>query len=96
MQAVCRAEIVDDPAGKLEILRAQLGRLDRGLADPAGHHRRLPGIRGLRLAVQRVDGKFKYGGNVDEAHRRHVADRLAERGAPGDAAARGHLLRRLG
>nr|BFE77509.1 hypothetical protein GCM10020093_001100 [Planobispora longispora] len=29
-----------------------------------------------------MDGKFKYGGNVDEAHRRHVAGRLAERGAP--------------
>jgi transcriptional regulator len=95
VQLVCRAEIVSDADGVLEILRAQLSRLDGGLADPHEHSRRLPGIRGLRLAVQRVNGKFKYGGNVDEAHRRHVADRLAERGGPGDAAARGHVLRRM-
>ncbi|MFB9719702.1 FMN-binding negative transcriptional regulator [Planobispora longispora] len=98
VQLVCRAEIVTDAAGKAEILRAQIGRLENegALVDPAEHERRFAGIRGLRLAIQKVDGKFKYGGNVDEAHRRHVAGRLAERGAPGDAAARGHLLRRLG
>ncbi|RGA03018.1 FMN-binding negative transcriptional regulator [Microbispora triticiradicis] len=96
VQLVCHAEIVDDAEGKAEILRAQLARLDDGLADPAEHRRSLPGIRGLRLAIQKIDGKFKYGGNVDEAHRRYVAERLAERGGPGDEAARGHLLRRLG
>ena len=35
-----------------------------------------------------VRAKFKYGGNVDAAHRLAVAERLAERGGPGDAAAR--------
>ncbi|NJP23538.1 FMN-binding negative transcriptional regulator [Microbispora hainanensis] len=96
VQLVCHAEIVDDPDGKLGILRAQLAHLDHDLADPAEHHRRLPGIRGLRLTVQKINGKFKFGGNVDEAHRRYVAERLAERGGPGDRAARDHLLRRLG
>ncbi|MBP2704313.1 FMN-binding negative transcriptional regulator [Microbispora sp. RL4-1S] len=96
VQLVCHAEPVDDPAGKLEILRAQLADLDHGLADPAEHHRRLPGIRGLRLAVRELRGKFKYGGNADEAHRLYVAQRLAERDGPGDAPARAHLLRRLG
>ncbi|MFC4060073.1 FMN-binding negative transcriptional regulator [Planomonospora corallina] len=97
VQLLCHAEVVTDADGKLEILRAQIADLEPGgaLADPAEHARRLSGILGLRLTVQKVDGKFKYGGNVDEAHRRHVADRLAERGGPGDAAARRHLLRRL-
>jgi transcriptional regulator len=43
-----------------------------------------------------VTGKFKYGGNVDAAHRKAVAEALAARNGPGDAAARAHLLRRLG
>jgi transcriptional regulator len=42
-----------------------------------------------------MTGKFKYGGNVDAAHRTAVADRLVERDGPGDRAARRHLLRRL-
>ncbi|MBG0817536.1 FMN-binding negative transcriptional regulator [Planomonospora sp. ID82291] len=98
VQLVCHAEVVTDPEGKLDILRAQLARLEPegALADPSEHARRLPGILGLRLTVRKVEGKFKYGGNADEAHRRHIAERLAERGGPGDAPARAHLLRRLG
>ncbi|GAA3445964.1 FMN-binding negative transcriptional regulator [Planomonospora venezuelensis] len=97
VQLVCRAEIVTDAEGKAEILRAQIGRLEPegALADPVEHERRFAGIRGLRLTVQKVDGKFKYGGNVDAEHRRYAAERLAERGGPGDAAARAHLVRRL-
>ncbi|WP_433256029.1 FMN-binding negative transcriptional regulator [Streptosporangium sp. CA-135522] len=98
VQLVCHAEVVGDAEGKAEILRAQLARLevDGDLVDPAEHRRLLPGILGLRLTIQKVSGKFKYGGNADEPHRRHVADRLAERGGPGDAAARRRLLRGLG
>ncbi|GAA4236914.1 transcriptional regulator [Streptosporangium album] len=97
VQLVCRAEVVTDPDGKAEILRAQIARLevDGDLADPAEHARLLPGIQGLRLRIERVSGKFKYGGNADEPHRRHIAGQLAERGGPGDAAARRHLLRAL-
>ncbi|GII05394.1 FMN-binding negative transcriptional regulator [Planobispora takensis] len=97
VQLLCHAEVVTDAAGKAEILRAQIAQLEGGdaLVDPAEHERRFAGIRGLRLTIRRVDGKFKYGGNVDEAHRRHVAGRLAERGGPGDAAARARLLRGL-
>lgn len=47
-------------------------------------------------ALTDVRAKFKYGGNVDDAHRLAVADRLAERQGPGDLAARAHLLRRSG
>ena len=34
-----------------------------------------------------MSAKFKYGGNVDEPHRRAVVERLQERGGPGDDAA---------
>ncbi|MEU1878650.1 FMN-binding negative transcriptional regulator [Streptosporangium sp. NPDC020072] len=98
VQLVCDAEIVSGAEEKAEILRAQLARLeaDGALVDPSVHGRRLRGILGLRLRIREVVGKFKYGGNVDEAHRRHVAERLAERGGPGDAPARARLLRGLG
>jgi transcriptional regulator len=95
-QLTCDASVVDDPEGKLAILRRQLGALEAELptADPSVHVRQLPNIRGLRLAVREVKAKFKYGGNVDLAHREAIADRLAARSGPGDAAARGQLLRR--
>lgn len=96
-QLVCTAEILDTPEATLDVLRRQLAAYepDVGHADPEVHARRLAGIRGLRLRVDDVVGKFKYGGNVDAAHRTAVAERLARRSGPGDAAARGHLLRRL-
>lgn len=94
-QLRCDASIVDDRDAKLAILRRQLAALepDSGHADPAVHERKLPGIRGLRLAIRDVSGKFKYGGNVDQPHRGAVAERLQSRGGPGDEAARTHLLR---
>lgn len=97
VQLIARATVVDDPAAKAAILRTQLAVEEpgSGAADPSeAHERRLPGIRGLRLEVTEVRAKFKYGGNVDDAHRAHVADRLAARGGPGDAAALEHLRRR--
>ncbi|MER7131391.1 FMN-binding negative transcriptional regulator [Streptosporangium saharense] len=98
VQLVCDAEVLSGAEEKKGVLRAQLRRLEAegALVDPSAHERQLRGILGLRLRVRTVSGKFKYGGNVDEAHRRHVADRLAERGGPGDAAARARLLRGLG
>jgi transcriptional regulator len=96
VQLTCTATVVDDDEGKLAILRTQLGVLEPtgGAADPSVHLRKLSGIRGLRLAIRDVTAKFKYGGNVDVEHRLAVAGRLDQRGGPGDAAARGHLLRR--
>lgn len=97
VQVVGEATVVDDEEGKLDILRRQLGAYEpeTAHADPSVHRRRLTGIRGLRLWVREINGKFKYGGNVDAAHRLAVASRLAERGRPGDAAARAHVLRRM-
>ena len=98
VQLTARAEVIDDDGGKAAILRRQQGAVDAGgqWVDPAEHGRLLDGIRGLHLHVTDVRAKFKYGGNVDRAHRMAVAERLRERGGPGDAAARAHLIRRLG
>jgi transcriptional regulator len=98
VQLVCDAAVVDDVDGKVAILREQLATQQPGIdvADPAVHGRKLAGIRGLRLAIREVTAKFKYGGNVDVEHRLAVAEHLADRGGPGDEAARDHLLRRTG
>ena len=93
VQLIGTAEIVDDFDAKAEILRTQLAVTEPGsdAADPAEHGKRLNSIRGIRIAVREVRAKFKYGGNVDVEHRSAVAGHLAERDAPGDAAALRHL-----
>lgn len=96
VQLIADATVIDDDEGKAAILRTQLNvtEPDGGAADPLEHGRRLNSIRGLRLAVRDVRAKFKYGGNVDDAHRAAVAEQLTERNGPGDAAALTHLRRR--
>ncbi|MCW2735620.1 FMN-binding negative transcriptional regulator [Nocardioides sp.] len=91
----CTAEVLTGEV-LLEVLRTQLAHFEpgSGVADPSVHTRKLPGIRGMRLSVDAVAAKFKYGGNVDDAHRARVAAELAARDRPGDAASRAHLLRR--
>jgi len=97
VQLTATAEIIDDPADIAALLRLQLADLEPGSGrnDPIGDPRPLGQIRGLRLRPTEVRGKFKYGGNVDPAHRLAVAENLAARDGPGDQAARAHLLRRL-
>jgi transcriptional regulator len=87
------ATVIDDRNGVAAVLRRQLAALQPTLAvaDPLEHGRRLEGIRGLRIDVERVRAKLKYGGNVDEAHRTAVAHHLRERGTPADLAALQHL-----
>lgn len=96
VQLIADAAVIDDADGKAAILREQLGSTEpgSGAADPLEHGKRLNSIRGLRLAVREVRAKFKYGGNVDDAHRAAVAQHLAQRAGPGDAAALTHLRRR--
>jgi transcriptional regulator len=93
-----RVEVIEEPDALAALLGRQLRRLqgDVVVAEPAVAHRaRLAEIRGIMLHVELVDAKFKYGGNVDEAHRRAVLARLEERGTPRDAAAAAHLRRRI-
>ena len=84
----CTATLVEGDE-LLEVLRTQLSHFEpgSGVADPAVHARKLPGIRGLRLTVEDVRAKFKYGGNVDDAHRARVLPGLP-------LGARTQLLRR--
>lgn len=96
VQLIGTAQVIDDQDGKAEILRTQLATTEpgSGAADPADRGRQLNGIRGIRISVRDVRAKFKYGGNVDDAHRTYVAERLTQRSGPGDAAALRHLRRR--
>jgi transcriptional regulator len=93
VQIVGRVTIVDDAEGLADILRSQVGDLEEpgALADPTVHTRRFPAIRGLRLSIDDVRSKFKYGGNVDAEHRATVAAKLRRRGHPGDEAAAEHV-----
>lgn len=95
-QLVGDAEVLANDEDTLTVLRRQLSVLEpgSGVADPSAHERRLSGIRAIRIRVREVIGKFKYGGNVDDAHRAAIADRLSQRQGPGDAAALHHLQRR--
>jgi transcriptional regulator len=102
IQLLCTAEVVDDPEQKAEILTAQLAHFEPSGSTrrpPSTTHetdrRQLPGIRGLRLHVEEVRAKMKYGGNKTAEHRTAIAAHLEERDGPLDAVAREHLLRRM-
>jgi len=98
VQLAGRAEVLAAPAAIAALLRRQLGALQPGVevADPeAAHPQKLGSIRGVVLHVERVTAKFKFGGNVDEAHRRSVVARLEDRSRPGDRAAAQHARRRI-
>jgi len=101
VQFVCRPTVVDDPQGKAEILAAQLadfqhegGHAEVGV-DSEPYGRMLPGIRGVRLAVLRVDAKFKYDDSNPVDHRERVIGYLQERGRGPDAGAARQQRRRL-
>ncbi len=72
--------------GQAEILTAQLadfqpeGRHAAVAPGTAPYGRMLPGIRGVRLTVLRVDAKFKYDDANPVEHRERVIDRLEQRG----------------
>ena len=98
VQLTGRVEVIEEPDALAAVLGRQLRALQGGVevADPATEHRRrLAAIRGLVLHVESVEAKFKFGGNVDQAHRRAVLARLEERASPRDAAAAAHLRRRI-
>lgn len=96
VQLTGEAVVHDDPAEVSGILRRQLAALepDGDYVDPLEHGAMLQAIRGIYLEVTEVRAKFKFGGNVDQSHRDHVAARLARRQGPGDSAALEQLSRR--
>ena len=94
LQLHCRAEVIDDPAAKAAILARQLDHFEpehstrvRPSPEVESDRRQMPGILGLRLTVDHVRAKQKYGGNKSPEHRERIADALAERGGPMDAEA---------
>jgi transcriptional regulator len=92
------AEVRAEASAIAAVLRRQLAVLQPGvpIADPEeAHVARLRSIRAVVLTVDDVLAKFKYGSNVDEAHRRAVIERLRQRGGPGDLAAAAHTEQRL-
>ncbi len=92
------ARVLSDPAEVATVLRRQLGALqpDLAIADPlVAHEAQLRTIRGIRITVENVRAKFKYGGNVDVEHRRAIVGRLEDRGGPGDLAAARQTSRRI-
>lgn len=101
VQFICRPVVVDDPPGKVEILTAQLadfqpeGRHGEVAVDAAPYGRMLGGIRGARLAILRVEAKFKYDDDKPTEHRERVNARLEERGRGLDVAAAHQQRRRL-
>jgi transcriptional regulator len=101
VQLLGEARVHDErvaPGSVAEILRRQLSvfQPEVAVADPSeAHAAKLVGILGIEIRVSQVLAKFKYGGNVDAAHRRAVVARLNSRGGPGDDAAAEHVLRRL-
>lgn len=101
VEFVCRPTVVDDAQGKVDILSAQLsdfqpeGRHAAVSVDAEPYARMLPGLRGLRLEVLRVDAKFKYDDSNPVEHRQRVVAYLEERGRGFDAGAARQQQRRL-
>ncbi|WP_051969804.1 FMN-binding negative transcriptional regulator [Kitasatospora azatica] len=101
VQFDCRAEVLDDPAAKAEILNRQLAHFQPETPEARvvpGEHPygpQLSGLRGLRLTVSQVRAKFKYDDKLTPEQQAAAGRRLAERNGPGDPGAREQLLRRL-
>ncbi len=101
VQLACDAEVIDEPERIAAILEKQLAHFQpEGKHAPvtAGENRYgelLPNIRGIRLVVTDVRAKLKFGTNRAVEHRRVIAEKLGERGAPLDLEARGHVLDRI-
>lgn len=101
VQLLGRVELVSDPDELAQLLTSQLTRFEPVTSTrvpvATSHEpdrRQLKAIRGVRMHIVEVRAKQKYGGNRSLEHRGAVADHLLTRGAPGDAAAREHVLRR--
>ena len=87
VQLTGRARVLDDPDDVAGVLRSQLADLQPEVeaVDPIEHGGRLRGIRGVRITIDEVRAKFKYGGNVDVAHRQVVHQHLLTRDGPATA-----------
>jgi transcriptional regulator len=101
VQLLCEASIIDEPTEKAKILVTQLAHFQpEGGHAPAAvgaepYGRMLPGIRGLRLQIVKVNAKFKYDDHKPLKLREGVSSRLTERGSEGDSEVRAQQQRRI-
>jgi transcriptional regulator len=101
VQFVCEPTIVDDPEGKARILATQLsdfqpeGRHAAVAPDAEPYGRMLPGIRGVRCRIVRVEAKFKYDDANPVEHRERVITNLEQRRKGLDGGAAAQQRRRL-
>jgi len=98
VQLVGSATVLSEPDDIAAVLRRQLAVIQPGfdIADPLeAHPAQLRTIRGIRIAIEEVRAKFKYGGNVDVEHREAVIAELERRRGPGDLAAARQTRRRI-
>jgi transcriptional regulator len=96
VQLACDVRVIDDRAGKAEILNRQLVHFEPPDSErlPVGEDDRLlSGIRGIELTVTGVIAKFKVGGNRTAEERARIAQRLERRREPMDLSTR-ELMRR--
>lgn len=90
----CRAEIIDDPEAKAELLRVQLAHFQpegghgEVATDDGPYHRMLSGIFGLRLTVVEARAKTKVDDHKPRDLRDDVSRRLGERARGRDLGAR--------
>ncbi len=97
VQLIGSATVDVAPPAVAAVLRRQLAGLQPQvpIADPERvHPTKLKAIHAITIAIEEVRAKFKYGGNVDRAHRQAVIERLRRRDGPGDRAAADHAARR--
>ncbi|MEX0991440.1 MAG: FMN-binding negative transcriptional regulator [Actinomycetota bacterium] len=101
VQFSCRAELVDDPEAKADLLRRQLAHFQpegdhaEVAVDQAPYGPMLSGIRGAILHVETVVAKFKYDDHRPTDVREQVSRRLDDRATGRDASAAVQQRRRL-
>jgi transcriptional regulator len=100
VQAQGTCEVLDGDE-LVPILRSQLGHFQPNgghAAVEAGDNpyaKQFAAIRGIRLSIDEVRAKFKFGGNKTREHRTTIAEWLAQQQGERPAEARDNLLRRM-
>jgi len=101
VQAAGTCEIVDDQHDLSSILMNQLGHFEPDgpyeevMPGDNPYGRQLIAIRGIRLNVEEVRAKFKFGNNKTMQHRWRIAEWLETQPDALAQEARSHLLRRM-
>src|SRR5439155_10402527 len=101
VQLAGEATVVDEGVGMSQVLATMMAHFqpEGGYAriEPGANYfgKHLPAIRGVRLRVDDIKAKFKYGGNRTREVRERVAAGLAGRDRGLDRSVRDRLLSRM-